>query len=133
MKKKKTCISEQRVRDILEMFFEGELYDCVVQSFYSPMAQKMCHFVTVRYCDGRPAKEVRRILARNLRGWSVLVHRVYSAEAVADELYRLCTVEGWRLRRDGPDTQDTPEVAMCVAQLRRDGILMFDPNTPTSL
>lgn len=133
MKKKKTCISEQRVRDILEMFFEGELYDCVIQSFYSPMAQKMCHFVTVRYCDGRPAKEVRRILARNLRGWSLLVHRVYSAEAVADELYRLCTVEGWRLRRDGPDTQDTPEVAMCVAQLRRDGILIFDPNTPTSL
>ena len=133
MGKKKTCISEQRVRDILEMFFEGELYDFVIQSFYSPMAQKMCHFVDVRYCDGRPLREARRVLSRNLRGWSLHLERVYSADAVADELYRLCTVEGWRLRRDGPDTQDTPEVAMCVEQLRRDGILMFDTNTPTSL
>lgn len=126
MKKKKTCISEQRVRDILEMFFEGELYDCVIQSFYSPMAQKMCHFVTVRYCDGRPAKEVRRILGRNLRGWSVLVHRVYSAEAVADELYRLCTVEGWQLRRT-KQTEDTPEEKCCMAALMRDGNLCFHP------
>lgn len=126
MGKKKTCISEQRVRDILEMFFDGELYDCVIQSFYSPMAQKMCHFVTVRYCDGRPAKEVRRILTRNLRGWSLLVHRVYSAEAVADELYRLCAEEGWQLRRT-KQTEDTPEEKCCMAALMRDGNLCFHP------
>lgn len=125
MKQKKQRISAERVRDILEMFFSGQLYDYSINEQWES--------VDVRYCDGHPLREARRVLSRNLRGWRLHLERVYSADAVADELYRLCTVEGWRLRRDGPDTQDTPEVAMCVAQLRRDGILIFDPNTPTSL
>ena len=108
------------------MFFDGELYDCMIQRIYSPMAQKMCYFVDVRYCDGRPLKEVRRVLSRNLRGWSVTVRRIYSAEAIADELYRLCTVEGWQLRRT-KQADDTPEVRRCVATLIRDDNILFYP------
>lgn len=127
MKQKKTCISEQRVRDILEMFFEGELYDFVARSYYNPTTQTTLCLVDVRYCDGRPLAEVRRVLSRNLRGWSINVHRIFSADAVADELYRLCTVEGWRLQRTKPTEEDTPEVRRCVATLIRDDELLFYP------
>ena len=63
MKKKKQRISAERVRDILEMFFSGQLYDYSINEQWG--------FVDVRYCDGQPLREARRVLSRNLRGWSL--------------------------------------------------------------
>lgn len=115
----KQRISAERVREVLEMAFEGQLYDYRIDERWG------C--VDVRYCDGAPIKDMRRVLLRNLKGWHVHAERVYSAEAVADELYRLCTAEGWRLRRDGDAAHDTPEDAQRVAVLLRDSALMFAP------
>ena len=127
MKRARQRITEQRVRDILDMYFAGELYDFVARTYYNPMTQTTLYLVDVRYCDGRPLKEVRQVLNRTLRGWRVNVRRIYSAEAIADELYRLCTVEGWKLRRSKPNADDTPEVRRCMATLIRDDNLLFYP------
>lgn len=91
-RKSDSMVNTERASEIIRMIFEGQIYDfCIDEHYFT---------IWVRYCDFKPLSVMRDILKQNLRGYDIFVDRVYSMEAISQELYRLCTDGGWVLIRN---------------------------------
>lgn len=117
-RKARNRVSVERAEEIVRMALEGQIYDFDIDDQYS--------IVEVRYCDYKPLRVMRDILKKNLKGYSVYVERVYSKEAISQELYKLCTDGGWMITRNPRFAADA-DTQRIVNALKRDKSINFYP------
>lgn len=111
-------VNTERASEIIHMIFEGQIYDfCIDEHYFT---------IRVRYCDYKPLRVMRNILKKNLKGYSVYVERVYSKEAISQELYKLCTDGGWMITRNPRYAADA-DTQRIVNSLKRDKSINFYP------